>query len=1062
MPKFDAKNVKLACAGRMREILINVGGLNADILDPNREHPCPRCSRDSSDTRFRLIDEQAGAVRCSHCFANDCGDIFAAIGFCKGIDHRGKDFPKIVALIAEYLRLQPTADPKLSDQTKAKTEQPADEVTRDRVYRVLLENMPLAPEHLDKMLARKFSQEAIERNQYRSWRREGNDWKAIRAAVAAAGKDRYRIPGLSFKHGLLTRGDGMIVPVRNEQGLIIALQNRLDDPAADPKYVYVASKRCSAGAPGHVPLGITLPCELVRLTEGIIKSDLAYHLSGLPTITGGGVNWKQIVPVLKRLGARTVLLAFDADAGDNKHVSGAALRAFEGLAQAGFDMKLEAWPLADGKGIDDLLANGKTAEVLDGFWAIEKLQENAAAAEKAEAQDKHAQTVDLVNRIKSKMKEGAESFFADAELLGHMAELQRDDALAFATLRASAKANKIPLRDLDKALKQLGDAQKAKKAAQGQFDDEHGYCVVNDALCMLEPVEGEDVPVELCNFTARIVDETTRDDGAESKIFFGINGKLQQGRELPRIEIAAGSFLDGEWICSAWGSDAIVWKSRFRVTTGIQAISKEKVKQTVYTHTGWREVGDRWAYLHAGGSIGLGPNDNPLSVEIRPPLGNYLLPDPKSTDVKQSIAACLKFLDLTHHRITYPLLAAVFRSIIGDTDFSVFLVGTSGVFKSEIAACCQQFFGAKLDSRHLPGSWSSTENALEQTAFLAKDAVFVIDDFAPNGGPGEVAKLQAKAERIFRAQGNHSGRNRMNADGSLRPPKPPRCMVMATGEEVPWGQSLRARLLVIGVEKDDIKSDKLTICQGEAAAGLYASAASAFIAWMAPSYAKVKENWANKVAEARKKAAGSHARTPVTVAELDVAFRFFLQFAERAGAIDEATRMEYRDNCWNALNEAAGEQAAQQAVSEPAQHFMRLLPSLISAGRAHLADMNGSNPEFNSRWGWERKDIRTSTGVDTTWQPRGPRIGWTDGCYVYLEFEPAFAAVQAMAREQGQIITIAPATMKRRLKEAGFVEASDDARKIIERRVTCEGDYGPRLWLGIQHFGNLQESTLPD
>ena len=40
---------------------------------------------------------------------------------------------------------------------------------------------------------------------------------------------------------------------------------------------------------------------------------------------------------------------------------------------------------------------------------------------------------------------------------------------------------------------------------------------------------------------------------------------------------------------------------------------------------------------------------------------------------------------------------------------------------------------AGLDARHLPASWAATPNALEGLAFLAKDAVLVVDDFNPTG-----------------------------------------------------------------------------------------------------------------------------------------------------------------------------------------------------------------------------------------------------------------------------------------------------------------------------------------
>ena len=45
----------------------------------------------------------------------------------------------------------------------------------------------------------------------------------------------------------------------------------------------------------------------------------------------------------------------------------------------------------------------------------------------------------------------------------------------------------------------------------------------------------------------------------------------------------------------------------------------------------------------------------------------------------------------------------------------------------------------------------------EQLAFYAKDALIVIDDFAPQGNIAEVSRYHAAADRIFRAAGNHSG-----------------------------------------------------------------------------------------------------------------------------------------------------------------------------------------------------------------------------------------------------------------------------------------------------------------
>ena len=107
--------------------------------------------------------------------------------------------------------------------------------------------------------------------------------------------------------------------------------------------------------------------------------------------------------------------------------------------------------------------------------------------------------------------------------------------------------------------------------------------------------------------------------------------------------------------------------------------------------------------------------------------------------------------------------------------------------------------------------------------------LLVIDDFAPHGSQADVARMQRDAARVFRAQGNRSGPASMRPDGSLRPVKPPRGLILSTGEDIPSGWSLRARMLIIEVAAGDVDRDVLTRCQRDAAAGRYAAAMSAYL-----------------------------------------------------------------------------------------------------------------------------------------------------------------------------------------------------------------------------------------
>lgn len=111
--RIDVEVVRDAAAGRWLEILSAVAGIGRDDLD-GQHHPCPRCG--GSD-RFRLVDEDAGAVLCNQCFSSRNGDGFAAVAWMRGVK-----FPEAARLVADYVGVDaggsgsPSAKPHPSGQ----------------------------------------------------------------------------------------------------------------------------------------------------------------------------------------------------------------------------------------------------------------------------------------------------------------------------------------------------------------------------------------------------------------------------------------------------------------------------------------------------------------------------------------------------------------------------------------------------------------------------------------------------------------------------------------------------------------------------------------------------------------------------------------------------------------------------------------------------------------------------------------------------------------------------------------------------------------------------------
>ena len=583
------------------------------------------------------------------------------------------------------------------------------------------------------------------------------------------------------------------------------------------------------------------------------------------------------------------------------------------------------------------------------------------------------------------------------------------------------------------------------------------YRATPQGLVWLKGVHDGVVAVPLTNFIATIVTDILEDDGVEVRRRFEIETAFN-GRTR-RFAIAADRLSTMSWVTEHLGALALVYPgiaAKDHARAAIQLLSEGITERTVFTHVGWRRNRqDLWFYFHGGGVLGGKGHVPNMEVILPDGLKPFMLPDPPTGTARvEAVRASIAMLDLAPDRITIPLWGAIWRAVVGDVDFSEHVSGPTGAGKTELAALLQRHFGPSFDARHLPGSWASTSNALEALAFAAKDAILVIDDFAPGGTSHDVARMHRDADRVLRAQGNRSGRQRMNPDASLKPAKPPRCLIVSTGEDVPRGQSLRARILVIEVAPGDLDWERLSQCQRDAAAGLYAQATVAFIHWLAPRYEQVRQGLRGEIASRRGETyqSGQHRRTPEIVANLAVGVKFFLQFAQEVAALTTEAREALWNRCWTALGVATAIQAQHQAASEPTRRFLDLLAAALASGRAHVASPNGNEPEMPEAWGWRQVTIGSGQYQRGEWQAQGKRIGWIDKGNLYLEPEGAYAEAQALAREQGDTLAVSVRTLHKRLHERRLLVTTDQVRQTYTTRHTIEGVRRPILHLHAKSF----------
>ena len=589
------------------------------------------------------------------------------------------------------------------------------------------------------------------------------------------------------------------------------------------------------------------------------------------------------------------------------------------------------------------------------------------------------------------------------------------------------------------------------------------YRATPKGIVWSKPTQAGPVAVPLTNFVARIVGDVAEDDGAEVRRLLEVRAAL--GVKVRDARLTPEKFAAMGWPLEVLGASALVYPglaAKDHTRAAIQLLSGEVAERTVFGHTGWRERDGAWAYLHANGAIGAGGAGANVEVSLPEALSRYGLPSPPEGEaLHEAVRASLGVATVAPESVTLPLLGATYRAALGGCDFSLFLVGPTGIGKSEIAALCQQHYGAGLDARHLPGSWTSTANALEGLAFACKDALLVVDDFAPSGNQADVQRYHRDAERILRAQGNRAGRQRMTATGGLRAAKWPRGLVLATGEDVPRGQSARARALILEVGPGDIRWDRLGERQRQAAEGTYAAALSGFLRWVAPQYDAIRQRLATEAARLRDEAGASpaHRRTPGIVADLGAAWRILLDFATEVGAITAGQAESAWRHAWEALGKAAGAQARHQAASEPAARFLELLGSALGSGRAHVADVDGAAPEQPRRWGWRMAEVGAGEFERREWRPQGSRVGWVDGTALYLDRDAALAEVQRLGRDVGDGLAVTAQVLTKRLHERGLLASIDTARETLTVRRTLEGKGRAVLHLDA---GKLLGSGEPD
>ncbi|WP_189065260.1 hypothetical protein [Deinococcus seoulensis] len=550
------------------------------------------------------------------------------------------------------------------------------------------------------------------------------------------------------------------------------------------------------------------------------------------------------------------------------------------------------------------------------------------------------------------------------------------------------------------------------------------YAIADGCIVQFKAVEGQETARLLMGFTARIMEEVLRDDGSDHPTrSYLIKGWSRTGQPFAPIHVPVEQFPAMTWI-HQWGLDAFMAPGghvKDHARAAIQLLSQAvgARRSTTYLHTGWLVVEPHGpVYLTADACIGAGGAVDSLDVHLEAKLAFFALPaPPEGEELRAAVRASLDLLTLGPLHVTVPMLGLTYRAPLGPVNFTLWLNGTTGWAKSALAAIYQTHFGPEWHSGNFPGSWSSTANALTTVAYSAKDVLFVIDDFKPEGSADIAKTAQAQASSILSAVGNQAGRSRLSADGvTVRTGPYPRGSVLSTAESTPRKLSDVARTVTVDLtgsllskENRPDASEAFDAAARKGAQGVYARATSGFVRWIAQHYAELTgEALRRRVRATSRGFAAPHNRTPDNLAELAEGWRAFLSFAR---SIDAVKAYE-ADRLWRQVHRALRNLAATQAqhleATDPTVRFLELLGMAFRTQKAYVEDGHhgGAPAEDAETLGWER--YSSEHGDTVTPGRHAEKVGYwmriDNQPFLCLEPEAVYRVVNKIADGSGHAL----------------------------------------------------------
>jgi hypothetical protein len=530
---------------------------------------------------------------------------------------------------------------------------------------------------------------------------------------------------------------------------------------------------------------------------------------------------------------------------------------------------------------------------------------------------------------------------------------------------------------------------------------------------MYKVIKGQETEVMLCNFTARIVEDITKTNGAETERSLAIVGEDENGYPLKRIVIPLEKFDRMDWPKEKWNMNCVIesgYGCRDNLRQAIQSTAKYAERKTVYGTTGWWNDNRKWIFCM--------PGDESNTVELSEKTKGYSFRRNGSVDETLKVMKTLPF-SVAPERIMIPIIAYSFGSILNcfsakagkEPKTVIILYGKTGSMKTTLAQLVLSLFG-RFDEDNIPMNFRDTPKSILDYCFTLKDCAVVIDDYHP-GSSREQSKQDMSTQALIRGICNREARGALDKSGKQRAAKRPQCNAIMTAEYLPnVGESGTTRFFALELKEGDINIPELTEYQGYAADGTLShftylatemikekylnkeNGEQELVSYLKDTFLQNREFFRDKAREYNFKI---RPRLCEDIANLEIGWELYCSTLQYYGAITKEENCLMFKQFTDVIMPLAIQQQSTTETEQPSQIFIRKLGSLIDMGKVSVVERFYSLLE----------------------KPRN-LIGYSDEDNYYFETDEAFAAVSKACNDVGEHFPLSRKALLKALKNEGI------------------------------------------